>query len=173
MRVFGRQISKWWLLLMAPVVALALPLVLAGFFAANNLAGAIIGPPAIWSRPYHALPFADLVGRYVESERHSDKPKSGPDAVLELNADGSMRVSNLPAEFSDQISCTLSGSGTWAQSDESAYESKIETRITSAEAVDPCTSGADFQIVGHSKPYGLYEYLGDPDSGTGVWLKRQ
>jgi hypothetical protein len=173
MRVFGRQISKWWLLLMAPVAALASPLLLIGFFATNDLAGAIIGPPAIWSLPHHAPPFANLVGRYIESERRSDKPKSGPDAVLELNADGSMRVSNLPAEFSDQVSCTLSGSGTWAQSGESAYESKIEIRITSVEAVDPCTSAADFQIVGHSKPYSLYEYLGDPDSGTGVWLKRQ
>jgi hypothetical protein len=171
MRVFGWHISKWWLLLFVPVCVLALPLLLMGFFAANSLAGAIIGPPAIWNRPWHSPPREDLVGRYVETERHWNRPKTGPDAVLELNRDGSMRVSAFPYEFWPNT-CTLSGTGRWSGPDE---DRDIILAVTSDGAPGSCESGSYsyIEIARHSKPYDLYWILGDPDSGTGVWLKRQ
>jgi hypothetical protein len=69
MRFFGRQVSKWWLLLLLPIATLGVLMLPFLFFAGNNLAGAIIGPPAIWNRPFEAPAHADLVGRYVETKR--------------------------------------------------------------------------------------------------------
>jgi hypothetical protein len=47
MRIRGKHISRWWLLLIAPALIVAFPALLMLFFMANNLAGAILGPPAI------------------------------------------------------------------------------------------------------------------------------
>lgn len=95
----------------------------------------------------------------------------GPDAVLELNSDGSLRVSALPYEFWPKT-CTLSGSGRWSRPDE---DGRIILDVTSDDASGSCESGSYsyIEIARRSKPYELYWILGDPDSGTGVWLKRQ
>jgi hypothetical protein len=170
-RLFSRQISNWWLLLLVPVVLISLPVLLICFFAANNLIGAIIGSPAIWNRPPHSPPREDLVGRYVESERHWDRSKNGPDAALELNKDGSMRVSNLPEDVITST-CILSGSGRWSGPDE---DQNIHLIVTSDGSPGACASGSwvFLEVARRSKPYDLYWVLGDPDSGTGIWLKKQ
>jgi CubicO group peptidase (beta-lactamase class C family) len=53
MQVFRKQVSNWWLLLIVPVAVMASSLLLVGFFKANNLAGALFGPPAIRNRTWH------------------------------------------------------------------------------------------------------------------------
>lgn len=170
MRFYGRQVSKWWLFLLLPIAmlgALMLPLL---FFAGNNFAGAIIGPPAIWNRPIHAPAQADLVGRYVETKRTWERDENGPKAVLELKSDGTMTVRALPDDRITSL-CTLSGSGTW----------KADGQVINLDFISDGTPGAcesasmggNPQITGRSKPYELYWILGDPDSGTGIWLKRQ
>jgi hypothetical protein len=171
MRVFGRQVSKWWLLLLLPILIVGSPVLLMLFFAGNHLAGAIVGPPAIWNRPIHTPSQDELVGRYVESERHWDRPKAGPNAALELRSDGTMAVSALPND-SITSTCILSGSGTWSP----GYDQRIDLFVTSDRSPGTCESGgysSFLDIAGRSKPYSLYWVLGDPDSGTGVWLKRQ
>ena len=107
----------------------------------------------------------------MESERHWDQAKTGPDALLELHSDGSMKVSFLPDD-SIGSSCVLSGTGTWSGPD---GEQKINLTVNSDGAQGSCESGSYsfLELVGHSKPYTLYWVLGDPDSGTGIWLKRQ
>ena len=61
MRIMKRSISAWWLLFLVPVCILSLPVLLFLFFAANNLAGAIWGPPALWNRPWRSpAPAASL-----------------------------------------------------------------------------------------------------------------
>ncbi len=171
MQVFGRPISKWWLILLVPVLVVGAPMLLILFFAANNLARAIIGPPAIWNRPRHTPLREDLIGRYVESERHWDRAKTGPDAVLELKSDGTMRVRALPND-SITSTCTLSGSGRWTGPDENQH---LDLMVTSDNAPASCESGSYsfLEIAGRSKPYDLYWVLGDPDSGTGVWMRKQ
>jgi hypothetical protein len=170
MRFFGRQVSKWWLLLLPPIVmlgVLALPLM---FFAGNNLAGAIIGPPAIWNRPSQTPARADLVGRYVETKRTWDREENGIKAMLELKSDGTMTVRALPDDRITSL-CTLSGSGKWK-----ADGQVIDLDFNSEGTPGTCESGnmgGNPQIAGRSKPYELYWILGDPDSGTGIWLKRQ
>ena len=170
MRVFGKTFSNWWLLAIVPVVLVALPVLLMGFFMANNLAGAMFGPPAIWSHPWKVPPRADIVGNYVEYERHLDDKKASALASLTLNADGSMSVSNLPADFGT-LTCTLSGTGSWKGPDDDGIG------ITVASDLKPgsCQSGSyeGIEVAGHSHPYRLYWIVGDPDSGTGVWLRKQ
>ncbi len=52
MRVFGRHVSKWWLVATAPLFLLACPALLMLFFMGNNLAIGLFGPPAIWNQPW-------------------------------------------------------------------------------------------------------------------------
>jgi hypothetical protein len=170
MRVFGRQVSKLWLLLLLPLGVLALPVMLTLFFAANNLAGAIIGPPAIWNRPSQPPDEADLVGRYVETKRVWDGKEDHVKATLELNRDGTMTVRGLPDDRITSV-CNLSGSGTWRVDGQ-----VIDLNFASDGTPGACESvnvGGNPQIASRSRPYRLYWILGDPDSGTGIWLDRQ
>ena len=82
-----------------------------------------------------------------------------------------MNVSALP---NDSIvkTCILSGSGKW---DDLGGDQEVNLYVVTDGAPGSCESGSYglMELVGHSKPYGLYWVLGDPDSGMGVWLKRQ
>lgn len=169
MQVFGKRVSNWWLLLVPPTMIVAFPALLMLFFMGNNLAGAIIGPPAIWNRTWHTPPQADLVGRYSESERRWNAPSTHPPASLTLNADRSMTVANLPFQFADQV-CILSGKGSWRGPD----DQKVDLVLISDGSPGSCVSDSYsfLELSGHSKPYSLYWVLGDPDSGTVVWLTK-
>lgn len=172
MKMLGRQLSKWWLLIILPLLFMCSPIVLMLFFMGNNLAGAIVGPPAIWSRTFHNPPREDLVGSYIESEDRFDRQIAIPAAALTLNADGSMHVENLPMEWPDD--CTLSGNGSWNGPDS---DQKIDLTLVSTSTGEHglCKAGSyEFlELAGHSRPYKLYWVVGDPDSGTGVWLVKK
>ena len=169
MELFGKKFSNWWLLLLPAILLVCLPVLLMVFFAANNFAGAIIGPPAIWNRTRNWPSKQELAGHYVESERQWDQQKIGSDAVLDLRSDGSMRVSALPEELGTSR-CTLSGSGNWSGPDQ---DHQLTLDLHSDGSIGSCESGSYsyLELVGQSKPYGLYWVLGDPDSGTGIWFK--
>lgn len=130
MQAFGKRFSNWWLLALVPIALIASPILLMGFFLANNLAGALIGPPAIWNRPWQTPPRKDLVGNYMESERHLDDSSPPGVASLTLQADGSLTVGNLPASFGTS-SCTLSGTGSWKGSDDDGIRLTVVSRPTS------------------------------------------
>ena len=170
MRVFGKKLSNWWLLAIIPIAFVLLPVLLMGFFMANNFAGAMFGPPAVWNRPWNVPSRSDMVGSYVEYERHLDDKRASAIARLMLNADGSMSVSDLPADFGTST-CTLSGLGSWKGPDDDG----IGITITSDLKPGSCQSGfyGGLQLADHSNPYRLYWTVGDPDSGTGVWLRKQ
>ena len=170
MRVFGKQLSRWWLLLLLPVGLLALPALLMLYFMGNALAAGVFGPPAIWNRPWNTPNRSDLVGGYSERERRLVNAIEQPPASITLNGDGSIRVANLPYEFVNE-DCVLSGVGTWRAPDSFG---KIDLDFVSDGAKGSCkSSGYGFlEVTGLSKPHGLYWVVGDPDSGTGVWLKK-
>jgi hypothetical protein len=170
MQAFGKKFSKRWLLGLIPVVFIALPILVMGFFMANDFAGAMFGPPAIWNRPREVPPRKDLVGVYLESERHVDSNSSSAAASLTLQADGSMMVANLPADFGT-TTCTLSGKGSWKGPDDDG----LRLEVVSDQRAGSCQSGsyAGLELAGHSQPYRLYWIVGDPDSGTGVWFRER
>jgi hypothetical protein len=155
---------------LVPIALIASPILLMGFFMANNLAGAMFGPPAIWNRPWQIPPREDLLGDYMESERHLDDSSPPAAASLTLQADGSMTVANLPASFGTST-CTLSGTGSWKGPDDDG----IRLTVVSDQHSGSCESGsyAGLELAGHSKPYRLYWIVGDPDSGTGVWFRKR
>lgn len=168
MRVFGKQVSNLWLLLLLPIAVLVFPLMLPLIFVVSNLAGAIIGPPAIWNRPSHSPAESDLVGRYVETKRVWDGKDDHVKATLELRIDGTMIVRGLP---DDRITNVCNLSGTWRVDDQ-----VIDLNFISDGTPGACGSesmAGNPQIAGRSSPYKLYWVLGDPDSGTGLWLTRQ
>jgi hypothetical protein len=140
------------------------------FFMGNNLAGAIFGPPAIWDRPWSTPIHEDLVGNYSESSRNLDREIGQAPATLTLGADGSMTVKNLPYEEAEAV-CVLSGRGKWNGPNGSG---DVWLNVNSDGLTGSCGSDSYsfIELAGHSKPYTLYWVVGDPDSGTGVWLRR-
>jgi hypothetical protein len=169
-QAYGKRFSNWWLLALVPIGLIALPVLLMGFFMVNNLAGALFGPPAIWNRTWRVPPREELVGHYMEAERHLDESRPPAPASLTLQTDGSMTVANLPADFGTST-CTLSGRGSWAGPDDDG----IRLTVVSDEHPGSCQTGsyAGLELAGHSRPYRLYWIVGDPDSGTGVWFRRR
>jgi hypothetical protein len=170
MRMMGRELSRWWLLLLC--VPFALPLLLGGLFLGNDLAGAIVGPPAIWHRPSHTPPLEDLIGDYVESERHLDSVMGTAVATLSLRADGTMSVRGIPVDEYPTY-CILSGEGRWGLVNDG--DAKVDLYLMSLADGGTCKLGqyGDFELGSRSKPFKLYWVVGDPDSGTGVWLVRK
>jgi hypothetical protein len=165
-----RSMSAWWLLFLVPVCILSLPVLLVLFFAANNLAGAIWGPPAPWNRPWRSPAPAALIGRYSESERRWSEMTSRPQAALELRTDGSAYAWNLLSEVALRT-CVVSGAGTWSGPDQ---EGQVGIDFPKAVTTGECQAGApgyaSFALAGHSQPYRLYLIIEDPDSGTGIWF---
>lgn len=171
MCILGRSISAWWLLLLVPIGILCLPALLILFFAANNFAHAIFGPPAIWNRPTNPPPPAAVVGRYAESERSWSEMVTPP-AALELRGDRSASVRNLPSEAALRT-CVISGAGHWSGPDQ---DGPVRIDFPQSVTTNAChvaePAYASFELAGHSQPYSLYLVIGDPDSGTGIWFKR-
>ena len=157
---------------MVPLLVSCVPLLLGGFFAANNLAGAILGPPAIWERPRNTPSYQDIVGEYQQTARRTDDDTRGNPASLTLLADGTMVVENLPYEFYPNT-CTISGTGRWEGPH--GDNQQIYLIVTSKEGPGLCASGgyAGLEVTGRSKPYSLYWVIDDPDSGYGVRLSRR
>jgi len=171
MRILGWRLSNGRALFLSPLLIVVLPFLLILFFMGNNLAGAIMGPPAIWNRTWHSPPPSDVVGRYSESGRRLDRGSQQPTATLTLAADGSVTAAGLPYEFGN-TSCTLSGRGSWSGPDD---DQKINLHVIADGAPGSCESGSYpfLELSGHSTPYTLYWVVGDPDSGIGVWLRKQ
>jgi hypothetical protein len=176
MKILGRHFSSYWLLLIIPVLAVSLPILLVAMFAASHVVGAIIGPPAIWNRPFASPRSSDLVGSYHETERHWQDGTDSGSASLTLNGDGTMVVTNLP-ESNGITKCILFASGTWRI--ERDDDSQIDLTILKVDPMMTCKleglpygiSGV-LNVTGHSQPYSLYWTLGDPDSGEGIWFRR-
>jgi hypothetical protein len=160
------------MLLAVPLLVLSAPVLLMGFFAANNFAGAIFGPPAIWERPTNTPAYQDIVGEYQETARQTEDQAHGNPASLTLRADGTMVVEGLPYEFYPKT-CTITGIGRW-EGPRGDYQ-QIYLVVTSKEGPGLCASGGygGLEVTGRSNPYSLYWIIGDPDTGYGVRLSRK
>jgi hypothetical protein len=169
MKIRGRNISNWWFLAFGIFLVVASPIFLIGFFAANNFAGAIFGPPAIWDTPRETPKRDDLIGQYSETKRTWNDTGTKTSASVSLLADGTMTVHALPMDWPD--SCLLSGSGRW----NGPRDLKLSLTLTLPSTDNTCKLGEYeyIALAGHSKPYRLYWVIGDPDSGTGVWMARK
>ncbi len=173
MRIFGKERSSRWVVLGSVLLVLASvaisPLMRMAFFLSNNLAGVVLGPPAIWNRPRQMPSVEDLAGNYIETSRNLDRSFSERNASLELHRDGTMRVSDLPYEQMNQQLCQVSGLGSWSKSFDGDH---LDLRLTSTFGEGQCPEGdySGFAIAGHIKPYSLYWIVSDSNSGTGVWL---
>lgn len=131
-------------------------------------------------RLYGSAPFVHLREKNLSVPTRNrsgtgiDRSEMNNHAALELHEDGSMKVSGLPFE-SITSTCMLSGSGKWSGPTGGNDLVTIDLILIDKDAHGSCTpdSYSFLELVGHAKPYGLYWVLGDPDSGTGVWLKKQ
>jgi hypothetical protein len=169
MRIRGRSFS---ILLAVVLLPIGVPLLLFSLFAVNDLAGVIFGPPAIWNRPWQAPAREDLVGAYTESERRSDHSGPHRKAQLELKADGTMVVSDLPSDDAEGTTCVLTGTGRWEGPDTERRVNLILVTDRASSCVFATGAYSGFELAGHKKPYSLYWILGDPDTRTGVWFTR-
>ena len=113
------------------ILLVGIPILLLGLIVGGHIVGGILGPPAIWERTRHSPPRTDLIGTYMEAERHWDHSKTGPNAIVELRLDGSMSV--RPRCWSIWFRC--------------GSTSAIEfVHASSAELISQCVSTAHFPV---------------------------
>jgi hypothetical protein len=171
MRIAARGIPRWWLMLAAAALVLGLPLFLIATSTTHHLSRAVLGPPAIWERPWHTPPIASLTGSYIETSRVVDSNDSPAKATLQLHANGSMEAHGLLLDWPD--TCIVSGTGTWA----TTGGDRIILYVHADTARNRCDDGSykALAIAGQSKPYRFYWNVGNPDSvdrdsNEGIWL---
>ncbi len=77
-----------------------------------------------------------------------------------------MNVHGLPMDWPEN--CVLSGTGRWS----GPTDLQLRLILLSPAADNTCKLDdyPGIEVAGRSKPYRLYWVIGDPDSGTGVWL---
>jgi hypothetical protein len=119
----------------------------------------------------------DVAGSYHETERRWQAGSPSVRATLQLNNDGTMTMNNVPDSADGQTICLLTGSGRWSISgDDDAgidlFLEKYDSSATCKIGALPYGIGGVLSVAGHAKPYSLYWILGDPDSGEGLWLRR-
>jgi hypothetical protein len=83
-----------------------------------------------------------------------------------------MIVRDLPSQFGEKT-CNLVGTGKWKGPDNEQRIDFCLYRNSESTWYLPIGSVFWVELAGHSKPYSLHWILGDPDSGTGVWLKHE
>ena len=141
------------------------------YFMANDFAGGLFDPPAIWDRPWNAPQRSDLFGTYEEYKQSVGQKVGGSHAHISLNADGSASVDSLSSQDSSDT-CTTSAEGSWSE----YGEGKVELMFAAAgrkEQYAVKDAFFELEIAGRSKPYRLYMPVSDPDSGTGIWFRRE
>jgi hypothetical protein len=99
------------------------------------------------------------------------KPARNAKAQLELRTDGTMVVNDLPSDRGG-TTCVLTGTGKWEGPDTERRVNFMLAPGGASSCVFSAGAYSGFELAGHKKPYSLYWTLGDPDSGTGVWLTR-
>jgi hypothetical protein len=84
-----------------------------------------------------------------------------------------MTIDNFP-DSDGELNCVMSESGRWKIDDSEVdliFEKYDSSSTCKIEGLPYGIMGA-LSVAGHSKPYRLYRTLGDPDTGEGVWLRR-
>ena len=101
--------------------------------------------------------------------------------TLTLNADHSAIFTDFAVfdAFGDTLRCRLSGKGTWQLENYPAadgwqvdFEDFHPTTKPTARECDREKTGWPLTILGQHAPYRLYDYVGDPDSDTGVEYRK-
>src|SRR5262249_36416238 len=100
--------------------------------------------------------------------------------VITLKADHTALLTDVPDFDGDDLVCRLSGSAHWKLDDELntgwgwsvVFEDYHPATKPKALKCDYENSIWGILILGRHAPYRLYAIVGDPDSGTGIELKR-
>lgn len=148
-------------------------------------------PPPLFSYP-HFWDFtrskpndSDIVGTYkvIELRVPDDLMSSVQQkpSTLTLNADHSAMFTDFAVfdAFGDTLRCRLSGKGTWqleryvsADGWQVDFDDFHPTTKPTAPECDRERTGWPLTILGQHAPYRLYDYVGDPDSDTGIEYRK-
>jgi hypothetical protein len=148
-------------------------------------------PPPLFSYP-HFWDFtrskprdSDIVGTYkIIRLRVPDDLMSSVQqerSTLTLNADHSATFFDFAVfdASGDTLRCRLSGKGTWqleryisADGWQVDFEDFHPTSTPTAHECDREKTSWPLTILGQRTPYRLYDYVGDPDSDTGVEYRK-
>ncbi len=183
--VMRRQISahKRWLWLLIPAGILGSPFLLMAMLVGSRLVSALVGPVNVWNITKHVPPVADLAGEYGppgRAGRGQQRDLFSDRIEFRLGPDHRAEVFDLPAYDGSgtPLECAYRGRGDWM-----VWEAGDVTISIDIKEVAPAPLGAKptcrptslglFQLLGHSSPYKLWYYIGDPDEGTGLTFVRR
>jgi hypothetical protein len=139
--------------------------------------------PFPWDHSKDKPNASDMAGIYKILKLRLPSTVSGfdKDARIILKTDGTAVLSSFP-EFDDsgqKFVCSLSGTATWALQDDRGFGWSLEFQnyepVTNPIRRECELENSVFdgiQVLSRHAPYRLYEYVGDPDSDTGIEFER-
>ncbi len=139
--------------------------------------------PRFWDFTRTKPQDSDLVGNYeILTLRLTDKQRRlvGSDPRITLRRDHSAELIGIPEfdGFGEGLECVMSGTATWKlDGDGWGWNVWFENyHATNKGAADECkwenSTCEGSLILGRPAHYRLYEYVGDPDSDTGIEFQR-
>lgn len=139
--------------------------------------------PYPWDHSKDKPKASDLAGTYKISQSRLPSSASGFDkeATVTLRADGIAELVSVPEfdAFGQKFVCKLSGAATWEVQDQRGWGWTLEfqsyrplTKPTAPECELENSVFRGFLVLSRHSPYRLYQYVGDPDSDTGIEFER-
>jgi hypothetical protein len=133
--------------------------------------------------PWLGAKETELIGTYKKAKSYGGTNSikglsDDTDIQIALKDDHTAIILGLPEfdGFGDQVICKLSGPARWASSGReiALHFDKFQPQIVSPQSpgARQCYDDVSIEITGRFSPYGLYITIGDPDTGTGIELRR-
>jgi hypothetical protein len=175
--------KRWLLLLLIPVAIVAVPVLLFGMLIGTRLLSMVAGPVNIFNTPGHAPSAAEIAGYYRLSKDVNRAPRGGilsERAGFSLGSDHRLEMTEMPAfdGFGESLNCDYNGTGSWSSSSDGDVQLylSIETSTPSRPGKQTscgATGSGGFEVLGHSRPYRIWYWIGDPDSEQGLTYELQ
>jgi hypothetical protein len=176
-----RNRKRWLWLLLIPAAILCVLILPFALIVGGHLAGALVGPVNVWNSTSRIPSEAEIAGRYQYSKNGSvndEDPtvKISDDSGFTLGQDHDLEVHNLPKldGFGKPSGCAYNGTGKWSLWGNRAgvmLDMKITTVLLPRPGYLPSCEPASFRnfsVLGKSRPYRFWYYIGDPDEGEGL-----
>jgi hypothetical protein len=167
---------KTSLLPLIPAAIIAVLLLPAALFLGNGALSLVAGPVNTWNTPWRAPGATEIAGYYRISKENNRAPEGTvlPEhAAITLGADHRLEIIDVPAfdGLGARLDCNYGGAGKWDFRGTNLFLS-IDTvspaRPEDRPVCDPTSLSGVFEVLGHSRPYRLWYYIGDPDSWQGL-----
>jgi hypothetical protein len=170
------------LLLLIPAAIVAIAVILVAVMGSRALA-LVAGPVNIFNAPWHA-PSATEIAGYYRLSKETNRPPEGNklprNAGIRLGKDHVLEITDVPSfgDFGAQPKCNYNGTGKWGFGGEGVklylnIDASTRSQPGDLPSCAPAGLYGVFDVLGHSRPYRIWYWIGDPDSEQGLTFELQ